>query len=346
LRELDPFQLQVWLNKLAERYSGAVVRHAYINLRAILKMARKLKFLSENPAEDLDMPETREVVRPVLSAEQICTLIDGVQDLRDRTLLCVGLFCATRASETFGLTWKSYLGDRLLVQSTAFEGEFYEGRVKTSSSKTTVPLPEDIRSLIEAWKNVCKDTSPNALMFSTFGRGKRTGSSVPFHSKNFLRCKVAPIAEQLGIPKKLVTFQVMRRTLGTDMQGYGSLKDAQMVLRHASITTTGNVYVQEIAESTVRAINARTKAVLAARKTAKPEPGSDDLQDEASELQTDAMPAAVAIGPQGKTGRTNNAILAKKGEAFLVGEDRSIAQPRNSTGSNGLQFENRCFVSY
>ena len=38
-----------------------------------------------------------------------------------------------------------------------------------------------------------------------------------------------------------------------------------MVLRHPSITTTGNVYVQEIAKSTVRAINARTRAVLSAR---------------------------------------------------------------------------------
>lgn len=270
LREIDEFQLQIWLNTLAEKYADTVVRHAFVNLRAILKMARKLKFLTENPAEDLQMPETREVQRPVISVEQICKLIDGVENLRDKALLCVGIFCATRASETFGLTWKSYLGDRLFVQSTAFEGEFYEGKVKTHSSKTTVPIPEDIRPVIEVWKAVCRDTSPDALMFPTFGRGKRTGKAVPFHSKNFLRCKVAPIAEKLGIPKKLITFQVMRRTLGTDMQGHGSLKDVQMVLRHASIKTTGDVYVQEIAESTVRAINARTKAVLAARKQDSP----------------------------------------------------------------------------
>lgn len=142
-----------------------------------------------------------------------------------------------------------------------------EGKVKTRGSKTTVPLPEDIRPVIEAWKDVCKDTSPNALMFPTFGRGKRAGTAVPFHSKNFLRCKIAPIAERLGSPKGLVTFQVMRRTLGTDMQGHGSFKDAQMVLRHSSITTTGNVYVQEIAESTVKAINARTRAVLSSRSS-------------------------------------------------------------------------------
>jgi hypothetical protein len=42
------------------------------------------------------------------------------------------------------------------------------------------------------------------------------------------------------------TFQVMRRTLGTDLQQHGTIKDAQGVLRHASIKTTGDVYVQQI----------------------------------------------------------------------------------------------------
>lgn len=311
LRELDPFQLQMWLNKLAEKYADTVVRHSYVNLRAILKMARKLKFLVENPAEDLEMPETREVIRPTLTAQQICTLIDGVENLRDKALLCVGIFCATRASETFGLTWKSYLGDRLLVQSTAYEGEFYEGKVKTHSSKTTVPLPMDVRPVIEAWKSVCPDTSPDALMFPTFGRGRRTGMTVPFHSKNFLRCKIGPIAEKLGIPKSLVTFQVMRRTLGTDMQGFGTLKDAQMVLRHASIKTTADVYMQEIAESTVKAINARTRAILTeGRKTPPQEPAAGSRNKDSGADSVTVRRNSASVGRQG-TGNVANVVAIR-----------------------------------
>jgi len=41
---------------------------------------------------------------------------------------------------------------------------------------------------------------------------------VPRDGNNFLRSRIYPIAERLGIPKRLVTFQVMRRTLGTDLQ--------------------------------------------------------------------------------------------------------------------------------
>jgi hypothetical protein len=40
------------------------------------------------------------------------------------------------------------------------------------------------------------------------------------------------------------------------------LKDTQSVLRHASITTTGNVYVQVIEASVIRAVNSHATAVL------------------------------------------------------------------------------------
>jgi len=103
-------------------------------------------------------------------------------------------------------------------------------------------------------------------MFSTFGRGERTGQAVPRCGKNFLRWRVRPIARQLGIPDRLITFQVMRRTLGTDLQEHGTLKDAQGALRHASIRTTGDVYMQTIERSVLDAMNSRTLQILAGRK--------------------------------------------------------------------------------
>jgi hypothetical protein len=67
-------------------------------------------------------------------------------------------------------------------------------------------------------------------------------------------------------PDKLVTLQVMRRTLGTNMQKHGTLKDAQSILRHASIKTTGDVYVQPIERSVLAAVNSRTSPVLSEGK--------------------------------------------------------------------------------
>ncbi|WP_353070928.1 hypothetical protein [Tunturiibacter gelidiferens] len=52
------------------------------------------------------------------------------------------------------------------------------------------------------------------------------------------------------------------KNLGTDMQKHGTLKDTQGILRHASIRTTGDIYVQLIDASVQQAVNSRTDAVL------------------------------------------------------------------------------------
>lgn len=72
------------------------------------------------------------------------------------------------------------------------------------------------------------------------------------------------------MPKRLITFQVLWRTLGTDLQRYGTLKDAQRILRHADIKTTGNVYMQAIPASVMEALNKRTQAVLKTRVSTAP----------------------------------------------------------------------------
>ena len=263
LNQLGTFEIQVWLNKLAGSYSQSVVRHCYINIRSIMHMAVKLNFLPKDPAEDVIMPQTKPVEKPRMTREQILALIGGIQDLHDLCLMYVGIFCGPRASEVLGLQWKSWTGSALVPHGTAFEGQFYPGRFKNRSSQAPIGVPEQVRPIIEAWKRGCADPSPEALMFPTFGRGERKGEAVPRWGKNFLKWRIRPIARKVGIPDRLVTFQVMRRTLGTDMQKHGSIKDAQGALRHASIKTTGDVYVQTIEDSVLGAMNSRTTGILA-----------------------------------------------------------------------------------
>ena len=88
---------------------------------------------------------------------------------------------------------------------------------------------------------------------------------MPRHAKNFLKWRMYPITDKLEIPRKLVTFQVMRRTLGTDLLEHGTMKDAQ-ALRHPSIKTTAKVYMQPIPASVAAALNSRTRAVLAKKR--------------------------------------------------------------------------------
>ena len=122
----------------------------FSNVRAITRMARKQKYLVEDPGEDVTMPLADSAEKPVMAREQILALLGAIEDAHDLCLM------------------------------------------------------------------------------------------------------------------HLVTFQVMRRTMGTDMQHHGTLKDTQGALRHASIKTTGDVYVQVRDESVARAVSSRTAAILAA----------------------------------------------------------------------------------
>jgi hypothetical protein len=72
LKALNTFGIQVWLNGMAEKeYSESVVRYCFTNVRAITHMAKKQKFLAEDPGEDLEMPQTRTSDKPVMTQEQI-----------------------------------------------------------------------------------------------------------------------------------------------------------------------------------------------------------------------------------------------------------------------------------
>jgi hypothetical protein len=74
----------------------------------------------------------------------------------------------------------------------------------------------------------------------------------------------------------------MRRSLGTHLSGHGTLKDAQGALRHASITTTGNVYVQVVEENVMRAVNSHASTGAGRLETGSGKHGSDGSEREAS----------------------------------------------------------------
>ena len=64
---------------------------------------------------------------------------------------------------------------------------------------------------------------------------------------NYRNRVLNPLAEKLGFSK--LNFQVLRRTMATQAQSMGSVKDIQAHLRHAKADTTANEYMQELPES-------------------------------------------------------------------------------------------------
>src|SRR6202045_282842 len=111
-------ELQLFLNNFAKKYSSGTVVRAYTNLKAIMRMARKKRYIQEEPAEDLKLPRTHQQPTPTLSPEQLATLFTAIENPMDKCLMGIEIFCGLRSSEVFGLTWSSYYGDSLKVHST------------------------------------------------------------------------------------------------------------------------------------------------------------------------------------------------------------------------------------
>jgi integrase len=139
LRNLSTFEIQVWLNNLVEEkdYSDSVVRSCFNNIRAITHLARKQKFLTEDPGEDITMPITKLVQNPLLRVDLMLLLLGAIEDLGDLCLMLVGIFSGPRASEAMGFQWS--LGRVWLSCPTAQRSKGSSTRVASNPRQAGLP---------------------------------------------------------------------------------------------------------------------------------------------------------------------------------------------------------------
>jgi integrase len=255
MADLDKFELQIFLNSLAaQEYTFTVVDHCRTMLGAILGEAVDEDLIAKNVAKKLSNPETTERKKETLSETETRRVFDALQG-RDKLIAMIAGLCALRPSEIFGLRWSSWQGGSLLIDSTAWRGQFREGVTKTKGSKAPVVIPDAVLPLLEAWKQKISPASPDEFMFAS-----ETGGVL--RPENWLRRRIKPVVAKLKI-KKPVHFQILRRSFATHAQTYCSNpKDLQSQLRHSDIGTTLNVYQQPIPESTRASVNQIVNGIL------------------------------------------------------------------------------------
>jgi hypothetical protein len=69
------------------------VRQCFSNVRAITHMARKQKYLVEDPGEDETIPLTDSADKPVIAREHILALLGAIDDV----LICASCTSASSA---------------------------------------------------------------------------------------------------------------------------------------------------------------------------------------------------------------------------------------------------------
>jgi len=255
LGDLSKLALQTHLYEVAANWSESVAKKVRVYVKAALEEAVDQDYIGKNPARRLAVGKTRKPNKRNHTPEELCKLFAGLVG-EDHLILRIFVLAALRPGEQFALKWSDFKGDILSVQRAVRrvkKGENRVGDPKTEGSVGQVYLPVSLQTELAHWKEIARPSSDDEYTF-------RSRKGTPRDAHNYLRRHLKPLAAALGVPN--LTFQSLRRTFATLMQGKGTPKDAQTQLRHKDVLTTMNVYTQPIPESVKRSVEALDSELL------------------------------------------------------------------------------------
>jgi integrase len=232
-------------------------------LSSILASAVKYHFLIKNPAEGVQLPPNRigkRVTKPNITQEQFEQIMSLIAEPYS-TMVHVAVYSGLRVSELIGLRWADVGSDSLMVDERYCRGDWSAPKSEASNAAVAVPrhVIEKIHALrlktaivragrAERKYKVVKVDGPNDLVFQSVKSGR------PMRDNNILTRHIKPAVRKLGLG--FVNWRCLRTSYGTWLKRYGAdMKDIQGQLRHSRLSTTMDIYVQDIPESRRRAVD-------------------------------------------------------------------------------------------
>jgi integrase len=158
-----------------------------------------------------------------------------------RTIVTVAAFTGLRVSELRGLQWGDYDGESIHVRRSVWRTKV--GATKTRESEAAVPVLPFLRKVLDTHRTRSSNTAPNAYIFAGTKRG------APLNMANLARRVILPAIVKVtfddGSSLAWKGWHAIRRGLASNLYGLGvQPKVIQAILRHSSISTTMEIYVQ------------------------------------------------------------------------------------------------------
>lgn len=246
-----------WLNKEArtqkgEPYSAESRVHIFGALRNIMGYAKRMKYIKENPLDDLTAKERpHKEQKPVdfLDAEQAKRFLAALEGepLFWQTYVQVLLFTGLRRGEALGLRWADVDTDSMVLKvdkNVTIDKDSPDGyaitTTKTGKSRT-VPIPERLLSMLLKLKRERETELQLKLMPTTFIFCRTGEPAKPLYLTSPTRW-MKRFTERHGL--KDVSPHDLRHTAATLMLAGGAqLKDAQAIMGHADVSTMLRFYV-------------------------------------------------------------------------------------------------------
>lgn len=256
IASMKPMAVEDWLKhlNLAPKTRG----HIRGLMSTIFRCAQRWQLIESNPMELVRVKDaSKRLERPsVLTAEEFHGLLAHVrQPYRTMVLIagCLGL----RAGEIVGLQWGDFDFEKstLLVQRSVVHGRVDD--VKTEYSRDFVPLALELAAELSKYREQSYPTAEGWLFANP-----RTGK--PYHQEEIQKTHIQGAAKAAKI-ENAVGWKTFRHSYRSWLdQTEAPVGVQRELMRHASVTTTMNVYGRAMTDSKRQANGNVVRMVLKA----------------------------------------------------------------------------------
>lgn len=254
LPDVKPIAVESWLTglKLAPKSKGHIKQLMHV----LFECALRWELTDKNPIALVRVKEglKRESKPRVLTTAEFKALVIAIKEPY-KTMVMIAGCLGLRVSEIMGLQWGDFdLENRtLLVQRGIVHGQV--GDVKTEYSKDLLPLDPLLVNVLKEHRERCHKTEVGWLFANP-------ATNRPYHQDQIVKTYLKEAATAAEIKGK-VGWHTFRHSYRAWMgETKVSLTVQQELMRHASITTTMDVYGRAMTDTKRKANSKVVKMVL------------------------------------------------------------------------------------
>ena len=286
LEKVTTERIDKWREEVldAGQLSRRSIQKALVLLYGILKRAKRRKWITTNPAEDVERVTLRRSGDfNVLTPVEVAAVAQAAGDKQAAAVITVAAFTGLRLGELRALRW----GDVDFAKQTVIvRGSFTHGLAgPTKSGKIrSVPLIDQAATVLDGLSLREHFTQPGDLVFCT--ETGETLNDAGMRAAFYAALKAAKLGGKREGDRPMV-FHDLRHTFGTLAVEAWPLHDVQAYMGHANVQTT-MIYVHHVPKTA--AADVLTRIVTAASTVADSESVAPEMETESR--SAGANPAA------------------------------------------------------
>jgi integrase len=268
LRELNVSDVDLALDYLRERgCKSSALQKCLGILSSCLSYAMRKDLIYRNVAKLADKPEHTPKETVIWTVEQAIHFLQSTKESPHYIAYLLLLTYGMRRGETLGIRWCDidFISNQIHLrqQIDRIDNKIMARDLKTKNSRRTLPLISSVRDELLKLAQKRDITIPPfnpVLELSPEGTIVSTHLGTPLESSNFVRYFQAETAKA-GLPR--IKVHALRHTAATILKDLNvPIKDVQMILGHAHISTTLAIYQHGTSETQRTAMNTLGERLL------------------------------------------------------------------------------------